>query len=294
MHPLHLRVKLPDHLRILVRQIGSLLRIILQIIQFQWRVRSDGHAFPVAFSGRPLLARKFPIEHTVVGIHLFPVEKRQDIHAVDALRQIPGNARQRGEGWHEVGKIDDVFQFLYGHLPRLVNDERHPYTTFVELSFSSPESSITIQFPKRRLNGGPIVRSENNQCVFPQFQSVQFIQQSADRRIHVRDERSIPFGIRSPRFLSIVPGRLVNVIGFVWRIKSQIEEERILLVPIHEGNGIVHAQVIVVDGMLPVGIFFNMDERVTMESVIRIIIGRITVDGGNSPSIKLVKAAMVG
>ena len=80
----------------------------------------------------------------------------------------------------------------------------------------------------------------------------------------------------------------------VWSIKSQVEEERILLVPIHEGNGIVHAQIIVVDGMLPVGIFFNMDERVTMESVIRIIIGRITVDGGNSPSVKLVKAAMVG
>ena len=167
MHPLHLSIKLPDHLRILIRQIGSLLRIILQIIQFQGRVPTDGHAFPVAFSGRPLLARKFPIEHTVVGIHLFSVEKWQDIYAVDALRQIPGNASQRGEGGHEVGKIDDVFQFLYGHLPRLVNDERYPYTAFVELSFSSPESRITIQFLQRCLNGGPIVGSENNQCVFP-------------------------------------------------------------------------------------------------------------------------------
>ena len=43
-------------------------------------------------------------------------------------------------------------------------------------------------------------------------------------------------------------------------IKGQIEEERVLLVPLHEGDGIVHAQVIIVYAVLAIGILGNVDE----------------------------------
>ena len=63
-----------------------------------------------------------------------------------------------------------------------------------------------------------------------------------------------------------------------------------VFVSLNEGNGIIGAQVIVVDAMFPVCIFRDIDERVAVKAVIR----RIAVHGRDSPPIKLVESAMIG
>lgn len=67
-----------------------------------------------------------------------------------------------------------------------------------------------------------------------------------------------------------------------------------VFVSLNEGNGIIGAQVIVVDAMFPVCIFRDIDERVAVKAVIGIIIRRIAVHGRDSPPIKLVESAMIG
>ena len=48
------------------------------------------------------------------------------------------------------------------------------------------------------------------------------------------------------------------------------------------------------NAMFPVRIFRYVDERIAMETVIWIIIGRVAMHGRNSPAIKLIEAPMVG
>ena len=61
-----------------------------------------------------------------------------------------------------------------------------------------------------------------------------------------------------------------------------------------EGDGIIGGDLGIMSHMGIVGVLLDMDEAVAPESVIRIVIRRIAVDGGDGPAIELVEAAMVG
>ena len=87
MHLLHLTVEFLDNLRIFRGEVGGLLGVIFQIVEFQWSIALDGDAFPVAASCRTLLAGKFPIKQAVVGVNLSSEEQRRDVDAVYVARQ---------------------------------------------------------------------------------------------------------------------------------------------------------------------------------------------------------------
>ena len=110
----------------------TLRRVVLQVVEFQRSVLLDGYAFPVAFSRCPLLARKFPVEQSVVGVDgltvlvgLFAVEEGQDVDAAVALRQCLFRTGKGCEGGHHIREVDDVVERLHGYAVGLVHDERH-------------------------------------------------------------------------------------------------------------------------------------------------------------------------
>ena len=77
-------------------------------------------------------------------------------------------------------------------------------------------------------------------------------------------------------------------------VVAEEEEEGIVFVAMDEGDGIIGGDLGIMTYVGIVGILLDMDEAVAPEAVIRIVIGRIAVDGGDGPAIELVEAAMVG
>ena len=76
------------------------------------------------------------------------------------------------------------------------------------------------------------------------------------------------------------------------RIKSQIEEERILLVSLDEIDGIIGRNICVVLDVLIVLICLDMDELVVVETVVWIIVRWIGFYRTDQPSVELVKATI--
>ena len=104
-----------------------------------------------------MLARKLPVEHTVVGIDLTTIEQRQDVDAVNMLRQVLRCSCEGCKSGHDVGEIDGVLKTLHRNLARLIDDERHTYASLIELTFAPLEAGIAVQLFYGSLYGSAIV-----------------------------------------------------------------------------------------------------------------------------------------
>ena len=155
------------------------------------------------------------------------------------LRQILFSASQCGKGWHHIGEVNDILQFLDGHLLGLVDDQWHTYASLIELSFAAMESGSTVQFLQGSLHGRSVVGGKDDEGILPQSQPFQFVHQSSDGSIHVGDERGIALGVHAPVLPLVIPGSVLDDIRFMGSIVGKIEEEGIVLVAAHKGDGII-------------------------------------------------------
>ena len=113
---------------------------------------------------------------------------RQDIDAVDVLRQVFGSSCEGCKSRHDVGEIDCVLKTLHGHLARLIDNERHTYSTLVELPLASLEAGITVQLLYGCLNCGAVVRGKDDERVLTQPHALQLIEQTTYGSVHVSDK----------------------------------------------------------------------------------------------------------
>ena len=256
----------------------ALRRVVLQVVKFQRSVLLDGYAFPVALSCRTLLAWKFPVEQSVVGVDrltvligLLAVEEGQDVDAAVALRQGLLRTGEGCEGRHHIWEVDDVVERLHGYAVGLVHDERHADAAFVELCLSASESGIAVEQLQWGLHGCAVIRSEDDECVVAELQLIQGFQQSADGCIHVGNERGISLVVHIPRFV-VIPRGVVDDVWLVGCIVGKIEEERMVPVALDEADGIIGRDIGVVLHVLVVLVCLDVDELVVVEAVVGIII----------------------
>ena len=201
---------------------------------------------------------------------------------------------QRGQSRHHIWEIYYVLQLLYRHTSGLIDNKRHPYASFVKHSLASVKACSAVEFLKRCLHGGAVVRGEYHQSVLAEPHAVEAVNEPSDGRIHVGYERGVTFCVHAPVAAVVVPRGVVNYVRLVRCIVSQVEKERTLLVALDERQRVVGRYVRVVAHMGVVSIGFNMDKAVAMEPVVRVIVRRVRLDRTYGPSIKFMKAAVVG
>ena len=108
----------------------------------------------------------------MIGIHLATKEQWGDVDAI-GLRNSLFATRQRCEGGHEIWEIHLIADLSRWHTTRLVHNQRHFDTSFIELSFPAFESCVTVQFADGSHHSSPIVGGEDNQRVLAKAQIVE-------------------------------------------------------------------------------------------------------------------------
>ena len=89
-----------------------------------------------------------------------------------------------------------------------------------------------------------------------------------------------------------IPVCIIDVIGFMGSIVSQIEEERIILITANKLNSIVSREIGIMDSVCPTRILYYIDQFLAMKTIIGVIIGIIRMGSADEPSIKLIKTAI--
>ena len=75
--------------------------------------------------------------------------------------------------------------------------------------------------------------------------------------IHVSDERGVALDVDRPVLLSLVPRDIVDDIRLVGAVVGEVEEERVVLVAMDKGNGVIGRNLRVVAYMRIVSILIN-------------------------------------
>ena len=262
------------------------------VVELQGRALLHGDALPVAQSQCPLLARELPVEEAVVGVDVAAEKQWRDVDAVGMLWQRGLAAGDMCQGGHEVGEVHQVVYLSGWHSIGLVDDEGHLDASLVELALASFQPGAAVELLQRSLYGSAVVGGEDDECLLAQSQPFELVEQSADGRVHVGDERGVALGVGGPVALLVVPRGVVDVVGLVRRIVGQVEEERGILLPAYEGDGIVGGDVGVVAHVGIVGVLLDVGQLVVVEPPVGVVVGVVAVDGGYEPSVELVEAAV--
>ena len=229
-------------------------------------------SLPLAVANGTLLARKLPVEVSVVSVYLLAVEEGRYVHTVYIARQTLAAARYLRKGGHEVGEVNQVAEVLHRHLSGLVYDERNPYAALIELPLVAFEARSAVQLFERSHDSRAVIRREDNQCVLPQAQSVERAQNPSDVIVHVCHQGGIALGVGAPVALVVIPRRVVDVVRLVRSVVSQIKEEGMVLLTVDKGYGIIGRNLGVVPHMGVVLVLTDVDEAVAMKAIVGIII----------------------